>query len=73
VYAYRALTLYPQNAYAPLGLAALNAANEAHQLLDEAFRLGGDNARAEAAGYPALAPLLAAARAPSRSKLTAAP
>ncbi len=79
--AYRALTLvrrlYPQNWYAPLGLAALNAANnrpdEARKLLDEAFRLGGENARTEAAGYPALAPLLAAAKAPSSSKATASP
>lgn len=44
----------------------LHAANgrpeEARKLLDEALRLGGDPARAEAAGYPALAPLLTAAR-----------
>jgi tetratricopeptide (TPR) repeat protein len=74
--AYRALTLvhrlYPQDWYAPLGLAALNAAGgrpeEARTLIDEAMRLGGENARAEAAGYAALAPLLAAAPAPSASK-----
>jgi tetratricopeptide (TPR) repeat protein len=79
--AYRALTLvrrlYPQNWYAPLGLAALNAANtrpdEARKLFDEALRLGGENARTEAASYPALAPLLAAAPAPTASSRTASP
>jgi tetratricopeptide (TPR) repeat protein len=66
--AYRALTLvrrlYPENWYAPLGMAALNAANdrpdEARKLLGEALRLGGEPARTEAASFPALAPLLAA-------------
>ncbi len=70
--AYRALSLvrrlYPENWYAPLGMAALHAANgrpeEAQKLLDEAQRLGGEPARTEAAGYPALAPLLAKAPAP---------
>jgi tetratricopeptide (TPR) repeat protein len=64
--AWRTLTLvrrlYPENWHAALGLAALNAAprpDQARQLLDEALRLGGEAARAEAAGYPALAPLLA--------------
>ena len=53
--AYRALflvrRLYPENWYAPLGMAALNAANnrpdEARKLLDEALRLGGEKAGAE--------------------------
>ena len=71
--AYRALTLvrrlYPENWNAPLGMAALHAANdrpeEARKLLDEALRLGGEKARSEAAGYPALAPLLAASEARS--------
>ncbi len=53
---------------APLGLAVLFAAterpDEARPLLDEALRLGGDVARSTAAGYPALAPLLAKAAAP---------
>lgn len=70
--AYRALTLvhrlYPENWFAPLGLAVLHAATDrpdaARPLLDEAFRLGGEVAREVAAGYPALAPLLASA-APS--------
>ena len=77
--AYRALLmvrrLYPENWYAPLGMAALHAANErpdeARKLLDEALRLGGENARAEAAGYPALAPLLTGAPAPSARKRSA--
>ena len=72
--AYRALSLvrrlYPENWYAPLGMAALHAANgrpeEAQKLLDEALRLGGEPARAEAAGYPALTPLLSAAPGESR-------
>ena len=67
--AYRAFTLvrrlYPQNWLAPLGMAALHAANgrpdQARPLLDEAMKLGGEPARKEAAGYPALAPLLASA------------
>ena len=70
--AYRALTLvrrlYPDNWFAPLGLAVLFATterpDEARPLLEEAFRLGGDVARSTAAGYPALAPLLARASAP---------
>ncbi len=70
--AYRALTLvrrlYPENWFAPLGMAVLYAAterpDEARPLLDEAFRLGGDVARSTAAGYPALAPLLVSATAP---------
>jgi tetratricopeptide (TPR) repeat protein len=64
--AYRALSLvrrlYPDNWFAPLGMAVLFAATDrpeqAKPLLDEAFRLGGDVARTTAAGYPALAPLL---------------
>ena len=44
-------------------VAVLHAATErpdqARPLLDEAFRLGGEIARATATGYPALAPLLA--------------
>jgi tetratricopeptide (TPR) repeat protein len=71
--AYRALTLvrrlYPDNWFAPLGLAVLFAAterpDEARPLLDEAFRLGGDVARSTAAGYPALAPLLAGGAQPA--------
>jgi tetratricopeptide (TPR) repeat protein len=66
--AWRTLTLvrrlHPENWNALLGLAALQAADrpdQARQLLDEALKLGGKDARAEAAGYPALAPLLAAA------------
>ena len=67
--AYRTLTmlrrLYPQNWYAPLGLAALHAANgrpeQAKPLLADALKLGGDAARQESASYPALAPLLASA------------
>ncbi len=70
--AFRALTLvrrlYPENWFAPFGLAVLYAAtertDEARPLLDEAFRLGGAIARAEAANYPALAPLLAKGAAP---------
>ncbi len=70
--AYRALTLvrrlYPENWFAPLGMAVLHAATErpdqARPLLDEAFRLGEAIARTQAAGYPALAPLLAEAAAP---------
>ena len=70
--AYRALSLvrrlYPNNCSAPLGIAVLYAATErpdqARPLLDEAFRLGGTIARAEAASYPALLPLLAEATAP---------
>ncbi|MEZ4216477.1 MAG: tetratricopeptide repeat protein [Myxococcota bacterium] len=64
--AYRVLTLvhrlYPENWFAPLGLAVLHAANEreseARALLDEALRLGGDDAKRAAKGYAALAPLL---------------
>ena len=55
--------LYPENWFAPLGMAVLFAAterpDEARPLLEEAFRLGGDVARTTAAGYSALAPLLA--------------
>ncbi len=54
--------LYPDNWFAPLSLAVLFAATErpeqARPLLADALRLGGDVARNEAAGYPALAPLL---------------
>ncbi len=54
--------LYPRNWVAPLGLALLHAgagdAAQARQLLDEALRLGGDAARAEAKSYPILAGLL---------------
>ncbi len=60
--------LYPENWFAPLGLAVLYAATErpeqAKPLLEDALRLGGDVARSTAAGYPALAPLLAKAAAP---------
>ena len=64
--AYRALSLvrrlYPENWFAPLGMAVLFAATErpeqAKPLLEDALRLGGDVARATAEGYPALAPLL---------------
>jgi tetratricopeptide (TPR) repeat protein len=64
--AFRALSLvrrlYPENWFAPLGMAVLLAATErpeqAKPLLDDALRLGGDIARATAAVYPALAPLL---------------
>jgi hypothetical protein len=64
--AFRALTLvrrlYPDNWFAPLGMAVLFAATErpeqAKPLLDEALRLGGDVARITAEGYPPLAPLL---------------
>jgi tetratricopeptide (TPR) repeat protein len=67
--AWRTLTLvrrlYPENWNALLGLAALQAAgdqpDQARKLLDEALRLGGKKARAEAGSYPALSPLLAAA------------
>ena len=70
--AYRALTLvrrlYPDNWFAPLGLAVLHAAkqqpDQARPLLDEALRLGGEDARNTAAGYAALAPLLGPAPAP---------
>ena len=41
-----------------------HAPDEARPLLDEAFRFGGAIARAEAANYPTLAPLLANAAAP---------
>ncbi len=55
--------LYPENWFAPLGMVVLFAAterpDEARPLLEEAFRLGGDVARTTAAGYSALAPLLA--------------
>ena len=72
--AYRTLVLvrrlYPENWFAPLGLAALHTANgrphEARPLLAHAQRHGGEVARAEAAGYPALAPLLAEPAAPPR-------
>jgi len=70
--AFRALSLvrrlYPENWFAPLGMAVLFAATErpeqAKPLLDEAFRLGGEVARAEAKNYPALVPLLAKSAAP---------
>ena len=70
--AYRHLVLvqrlYPENWFAPLGLAVLHSANgrpqEARPLLDDATRLGGEIARAEAANYPALAPLLDSNPAP---------
>ena len=65
--AYRALSLvrrlYPRNWFAPLGMAVLFAAtdrpDQARPLLADALRLGGDAARAEAQGYPALTALLA--------------
>ena len=54
--------LYPENWIAPLGLAVLHAASQrpetARELLDEAFRLGGNQARQTAAQYPALAGLI---------------
>jgi tetratricopeptide (TPR) repeat protein len=54
--------LYPTNWVAPLGLAVLHAANQrpemARELLDTAFKLGGEQARQTAASYPALAELL---------------
>ena len=54
--------LYPENWFAPLGLAVLFAATErpeqARPLLDDELRLGGGVARATAEGYPALALLL---------------
>ncbi len=70
--AYRALTLvrrlYPDNWFAPLGMAVLFAATErpeqARPLLNDALRLGRAIARAEAANYPALVPLLAKAAVP---------
>ena len=73
--AYRAFTLvrrlYPENWFAPLGLAVLYAAterpDEARPLLDEAFRLDEAIARAEAANDPALAPLLAEPASPPAS------
>ncbi len=73
--AYRALTfvhrLYPNDWNATLGPAALHAANgrpePARKLLDEALDLGGEKALSEAAGYPALAPLLAGAPPPTAS------
>ncbi len=55
--------LYPDNWFAPLGLAVLHAATgqpeQARPLLADALRLGGEIARATAAGYPALEELLA--------------
>ena len=55
--------LYPRNWSAPLGLAVLHAASEdpegARKLLGEAFDLGGEAARTEAARYPALSEVLA--------------
>ncbi len=70
--AYRALALvrrlYPENWFAPLGMAVLFAAterpDEARPLLEQALRLGGDVARVTAEGYPALAPLLDKKAAP---------
>ena len=57
--------LYPDNWFAPLGLAVLYAATEqAQPLLADALRLGGDVPRATAGGYRALAPLLAKSAAP---------
>jgi tetratricopeptide (TPR) repeat protein len=54
--------LYPENWAAPLGLAVLHAASEqeaqARQLLQDALRLGGEAARAQATRYPILQPLL---------------
>ena len=64
--AYRALSLvrrlYPANWFAPLGLAALLAAPSGSTGPPAPRRgpaQGGDAARAEAGGYPVLAPLLA--------------
>ena len=42
----------------------VNFENRQRPLLDEAFRLGAEVARAEATGYPALAPLLVKSAAP---------
>ncbi len=55
--------LYPKNWMAPLGLAVVQSAaghpEPARQLLAEALRLGGKEARQRAAAYPALQKLLA--------------
>lgn len=64
--AYRAFSmvsrLYPDNWFAPLGMAVLFAATErpeqAQPLLETAIRLGGEVARTAAAEYQALVPLL---------------
>jgi tetratricopeptide (TPR) repeat protein len=56
--------LYPSNWVAPLELAELHAVNgrpeEARELLADALRLGGSEARSRAQGYAELAALLAA-------------
>ena len=73
--AFRALSLvrrlYPDNWFAPLGMAVLFVATErpeeARPLLEDALRIGGDAARSTAAGYPALAELLAETAAPPPS------
>jgi tetratricopeptide (TPR) repeat protein len=53
--------LYPQNWIAPLGLAAIMAASDqpdqARAHLEEAYTLGGDAARNEAANWPVLSDL----------------
>ncbi len=50
--------LYPDNWFAPIGLALLHAAADDTELaqrhLDDALKLGGDPARTAAAGYPIL-------------------
>ena len=64
--AYRCLLLvrrlHPENWTATVGLAALHAraqeTDQARELLAEALQRGGDDARAFAAGFPVLAPLL---------------
>ncbi len=68
--AYRCLLLvrrlHPENWAATVGLAVLHARAEqpdvSGELLADAFARGGENARALAAGYPALAPLLGSAQ-----------
>ena len=54
--------LYPTNWVAPLGIALAHVNSgqpeQARAHLDEALRLGGPAARAEAQRYPGLAPLL---------------
>jgi tetratricopeptide (TPR) repeat protein len=54
--------LFPGNWVAPMGLAVLHAANErpeeAKKLLDDAYKIGGQQARQTAAQYPALKDLL---------------
>jgi Flp pilus assembly protein TadD len=50
--------LYPENWVAPFGLALLHTGSgqqeQARELLEESFRLGGERARNEARNYPVL-------------------